>query len=126
MDEKNSQTAHRRMVARWEILRNQRRNNNSPGTGSAKGRCGSEPRSFSGSKSFSFASTVLSDIGITFGGSSAEGTGSYSAFVDPIVTIDPTFKNARGYSLIFSPNVPSYFAVGLDIYSGKFIRRISA
>ena len=33
MDEKNSQTAHRRMVARWEILRNQRRNNNSPGTG---------------------------------------------------------------------------------------------
>jgi hypothetical protein len=30
MDEKNHQMAHRRMVARWEILRNHGRKNNSP------------------------------------------------------------------------------------------------
>jgi hypothetical protein len=30
MDEKNHQMAHRRIVARWEILRNHGRNNNSP------------------------------------------------------------------------------------------------
>src|SRR6516162_9006789 len=35
MDEKNGQVAHRRMVAGREILRNQRRNNISPGTGHA-------------------------------------------------------------------------------------------
>jgi hypothetical protein len=33
MDEKNGQIAHRRMVARREILRNLGRNNNSPATG---------------------------------------------------------------------------------------------
>jgi hypothetical protein len=33
MDEKNTQIAHRRMVAGRGILRNYARNNNSPGTG---------------------------------------------------------------------------------------------
>ena len=41
---------------------------------------------------------------LTAGGAAGTG-GSYDAFVDPIITIDPTFANAANYSIIFSPDI---------------------
>ena len=39
-------------------------------------------------------------------GQSVYGTGLYSATVDPMITIDPTFlANNPGYSLVFSSNI---------------------
>jgi PEP-CTERM motif len=75
------------------------------GTGSAVESCGSEPASFSGSQSFTLESNVLSDYGVTIGGSSTGGTGSFSAMVDPTVEIDPSFADAGEFTLVFSPNV---------------------
>jgi tetratricopeptide (TPR) repeat protein len=39
-------------------------------------------------------------------GGASQGTGIWSANVDPMVTIDPSFANASEFSLEFSPNVP--------------------
>jgi hypothetical protein len=75
-------------------------------TGGQVGACGSEPTSFSGVKDFSLTSDVLSDYGVIITGDSALGTGSFSANLDPMITIDPTFlTNNPEFSLVFSPNV---------------------
>jgi hypothetical protein len=36
-----------------------------------------------------------------------QGVGRFSAFVDPDISIDPTFANAGEYSLAFSAGIPT-------------------
>jgi hypothetical protein len=86
------------------------------GTGPSAESCGSEPASFSGSQSFNLESDELSDYEVIVAGSSTEGTGSFSAALDPTVEINPSFADASEFSLVFSPNVsvpePSALTLG--------------
>lgn len=75
------------------------------GTGPEEAACGSEPTAFSGTQDYSLTSDTLSDYEVTISGSSTEGTGSFSATLDPMITIDPSFPDAGEFSLVFSPNV---------------------
>jgi hypothetical protein len=75
------------------------------GTGPEVAACGSASSSFSGSKSFSLESNLLSDVEVTISGSSTGGTGGFSGMVDPMITIDPNFAIANEFSLLFSPGV---------------------
>lgn len=67
---------------------------------------------------------MLSAIGQA-GGVLTFGAGSYSAYADPLITIDPGFLAQNpGYSLVFSPNLlssvpePSAWALMLVGFGG--------
>lgn len=75
-------------------------------TGLAIGACGSLPASNSGTLSYNASPGDLYDIGVIASGSSSLGTGSWSASVDPMVEINPTFVYASDFTLVFSPDLP--------------------
>jgi hypothetical protein len=73
-------------------------------TGGDVGACGAEPASFSGSIDYSVSPNTLYDVEIIAAGSSSSGTGNWSASVDPMVVIDPTFADIGKFTLDFSPS----------------------
>jgi hypothetical protein len=74
------------------------------GAGQLAGACGSEPTSFTGSKDFNLTSDGLTDYNVTVTGNSTDGPGSFSATVDPMIEINPTFPDASEFTLVFSSN----------------------
>jgi hypothetical protein len=61
-----------------------------------------------GSDHFFISENVLAGIEwrllMVLGGGAKLG-GTYTGFIDPIITIDPTFEHAGDYSLVFSPGI---------------------
>jgi hypothetical protein len=76
------------------------------GTGPSAASCLLEgsplPTSYSGSIDYSVSPNVPYDLSLMASGGATEGSGSWSASVDPEVTINPSFAPAGDYTLEFS------------------------
>ena len=67
-----------------------------------EGFCGAKPSSFSGTLTYDAIPNALYDIEVIANGGSS--VGGFSATVDPMVEIDPTFADAADFALEFSAN----------------------
>jgi hypothetical protein len=70
----------------------------------ANGSGGVLPSAFGGTKIFNLTTNTLSDIEVVVSGGSTLGSGTWSASVDPQISIDPSFTQS-GYALVVSPDV---------------------
>jgi hypothetical protein len=76
------------------------------GSGAALASCSGQGSSFSGTQSYYLSTNTPYDYQTIVTGYSTLGAGSFSAGLDPMIGIDPTWAAENpGYSLLVSPNV---------------------